>query len=155
MDLRVRLDHVDFVLEVNRAVTLDLKLLGVRLADFAGTAHIDEFWEELILARVDHGEGVYRDQDLVAVTVDSHRVIVVLVFIHGWSELNVDVLCDACRNHALLLVTNFEVLGLRWQNVEALWGGRIVNQSQFHRVRFICLEAGKLNDAWRGTEDSI
>ena len=84
--------------------------------------------------------------------MDSHRVIVVLVLIDSWRELNVNVLCNACRNHSLLLVTNLEVLGLRREDVKALWGGRVVDQSQFHGVRFICLKAGKLDHAGRGTE---
>ena len=49
MNLRVRFGHFDLVLEVNRAVTLNLKLLGVGLADRAGTTHVDVFGEKLVL----------------------------------------------------------------------------------------------------------
>ena len=49
MNLRVRFGHFDLVLKVNRAVTLNLKLLGVGLADRAGTTHVDVFREKLVL----------------------------------------------------------------------------------------------------------
>jgi len=49
MNLRVRFGHFDLVLKVNWAVTLNLKLLGVGLADRAGTAHVDVFGEKLVL----------------------------------------------------------------------------------------------------------
>ena len=87
------------------------------------------------------------NQDLVSIAVDSHRVIVVLVFVHGWSELNVDVLSDSRWDHALLLVPDFEVAGLGRQDVKSLRGRRVVNQAQLHRVRFICLEASELDHA--------
>ena len=48
------------------------------------------------------------DQDFVTITMDPHRVIVVLVFIDSGSELNIDVLGDTRRNHSLLLAVNPE-----------------------------------------------
>ena len=45
MDLWVRLDNLDLILEVNWTVTLNLKLLGVRLANQASLAHINELGE--------------------------------------------------------------------------------------------------------------
>ena len=53
VDLRVRLHDLNHVLEVHGAVTLHLKLLCVRLSDKTGFAHVDEFWEQFILRRID------------------------------------------------------------------------------------------------------
>ena len=96
-----------------------------------------------------------RNQDLVSIAVNSHRIIVILVLINGRCELNVDFLSYASRDHALLLVPDFEITGLRGQDVKTLWRRRIIDQSKFHSVRFICLEPGKLDDAGRSAEDSI
>ena len=57
------------------------------------------------------------DQDLVAITVDSHGVVVILVFVDSGRELDVDVFRHASWDHSLLLVSDLEVVGLRWQNV--------------------------------------
>ena len=70
-----------------------------------------------------------RNQDFVTVTVDPHRVIVILVFIGRWRELDVDVLGNASWDHSLLLVTNLEVACLGRQDVKSLWRRRIINQS--------------------------
>ena len=155
MNLRVGFHDVDLVLKVNWAVTLHLKLLGVGLADEAAAAHVDKFGEELVHARVDHREGMDGDQDLVSLAVDPHRVIVVLVLVDGGRELNVDVLCDASRDHAFLLVLDFEERGLRRQNVQALGRRRVVDQPQLHRVRPVGLESSKFDHAWRRAEDAI
>ena len=45
MNLWMRLDNLDLILEVNWTVTLNLKLLGVRLANQASFAHINELGE--------------------------------------------------------------------------------------------------------------
>ena len=45
MDLWMRLDNLDLILKVNWTVTLHLKLLGVRLANQASLAHINELGE--------------------------------------------------------------------------------------------------------------
>ena len=58
-----------------------------------------------------------RNQDFVTVTVDPHRVIVVLVLIDSGRELDVDVFRYTSWDHSLLLVSDLEVVGLRWQNV--------------------------------------
>lgn len=146
MNLGMRLDDFDLVLEIHRAVTFYLKLLGVGLADHAASAHINKLGEKLILSRVDDWEGVDRDQDLVSVTVNPHRVVIVLVFVGGRRELNVDVFGYTGRDHAFLLVPYFEVARLRGQNVQPLWRRRVVNESEFHCVRFICLEARKFDN---------
>ena len=69
------------------------------------------------------------DQDFVTVAVDPHRVIVILVFVGCWRELDVDVLGDTSWDHSLLLIANLEVVRLRWQYVKSLWRRRIINQS--------------------------
>lgn len=69
------------------------------------------------------------DQDFVTVAVDPHRVIVILVFVGCWRELDVDVLGDTGWDHSLLLIANLEVVSLRWQYVKSLWRRRIINQS--------------------------
>ena len=95
------------------------------------------------------------DQDLVAITVNSHRVVVILVFVDSRRELDVNLFCHACRDHPLLLVSDLEVARLRGQDVEALRSRRIINESQLHSVRFICLEACELDHAGRSLEDSV
>ena len=52
------------------------------------------------------------DQDFVTVTVDPHRIVVVLVLVNGRRELNVDVLTDSSRDHTFLLVADFKEAGL-------------------------------------------
>ena len=88
------------------------------------------------------------DQDFVAITMNPHRVIVVLVFIDSGSELNIDVLSDTRWNHSLLLAANLEVGGLRGQNVQSLRRWRIINQSKFHRVGLVRLEACEFHNTW-------
>ena len=87
------------------------------------------------------------DQDLIAITVNSHRVVVILVFVDSGRELDVNLFCHASRNHPLLLVSDLEVARLRGQYVEALRSRRIINESQLHSVRFICLEACEFDHA--------
>ena len=109
MNLRMRLHNINLVLKVHRAVTLNLKLLLVGFAHDTVATHVDEAWEEFVLGTVDHREGVDGDQDLVAVAVDPHRVVVVLVLINCWSEFDIDILSDTCGDHSLLLTMNLEV----------------------------------------------
>lgn len=87
--------------------------------------------------------------------MDPHRVIVVLVLVDGGRELDVDVFRHASWDHSLLLVSDLEVVGLWWQNVQSLWRRRIINQPEFHRVRLICLEAGEFDHAWRCAKYTI
>ena len=58
-----------------------------------------------------------RDENLITLAVDSNTIIIVLVFVMSWGELNIDLLCNACWNHALLVVPNFEVAGLWGENM--------------------------------------
>mmetsp|Transcript_1832 Transcript_1832/g.2648 ORF Transcript_1832/g.2648 Transcript_1832/m.2648 type:complete len:218 (-) Transcript_1832:151-804(-) len=155
MNLGVRLNYINLIFEVYRAVTFDLKLLGVGLADEALAAHVDELGEELVLGRVDHGKGMDRNQDLVSLAVDPHGVIVVLVFVDSRCELNINVLGDARGNHAFLLVANFEERGLRGQNMESLGRRRVVDQPQLHRMRLVRLEACEFDHAWGRAEDPV
>ena len=155
MNLGVRFDNFNLVLEIHWAVTFHLKLLGVRLADHATSSHVNKLGEKLILSRIDNWEGMDRDQNLVSVTVNPHRVVIVLVLVDCGRELNIDVFGYACRDHAFLLVPYFEVARLRGQNVQPLWRRRVVNESKFHRVRFICLETRKFDDTGRSAEDAI
>ena len=95
------------------------------------------------------------DQDLVTLTVDPDCVIVVLVLVQCGSELDVDLLSDSGWDHAFLVVPNFEVVGLWRQNVQSLrrWG--VVDQSQFHSVRFICLKTSEFDHGGGSSEDAI
>ena len=61
------------------------------------------------------------NQDFVSVTVDSHRVVIVLVFVDCRCELNVDFLRHSSWYHAFLLVPYFEVIRLWRQDVKTLW----------------------------------
>lgn len=70
--------------------------------------HVYIVGEQLVLLGVDDGEGVDGYQDLVTLTVNSYRVIEVLVFIVR-SELNIYVLGDTGRYHPLLIVLDLEV----------------------------------------------
>ncbi len=58
--------------------------------------------------------------------MDPHRVVVVLILIGRGGELDVDVLGDTGRNHALLLIFDLKVGCLWWQNVQSLWRWGIV-----------------------------
>lgn len=124
MDLWVRLQNLDLVLKVNWAVTFHLKLLVIRLTNRTSATHIDEIWKELVLLGVYNWKRMDRDQNLVSVAMDPHRVIIVLIFIGRGGELDVDVLGDAGRNHAFFLILYFEVASLWWQNMQSLrrWG---------------------------------
>ena len=95
------------------------------------------------------------DQDLIAITVNSHGVVVILVFVDSRRELYVNLFCHASRDHPLLLVSDLEVARLRGQYVEALRSRRIINESQLHSVRFICLEACELDHAGRSLEHAV
>ena len=113
VDLWVRLYNLNLVLKVHWAVTFHLKLLLVGLTKHATSTHIDETWEKFVLRGVDNWKRMDWNQNFVPVAVDPHRVVVVLVLIGSGCELDVDVLGDASRNHALLLVLYLEVAGLR------------------------------------------
>ena len=95
------------------------------------------------------------NQDFVAVAVDSHRVVIVFVFIDCWRELDVNVLRDSCRNHTLLLVPDFEVAGLWRHDVESLRCRGVVDETKFHCVRFICLKACKFDYTGGRTKNAI
>ena len=58
MNLRMGFRHFDCIFKVYWAVTIYLKLFLVGLADFAPFTHVDILGEELVLFRVDDGEGM-------------------------------------------------------------------------------------------------
>jgi len=95
------------------------------------------------------------DQDLVTFAVNAHRVVVVVELVGCRCELDVDILSDTCRKHALFVIANFEIGGLWRQNVEPLRRWRIVKNSQFHCVRLVHFKARKLDDAWQRCEKAI
>lgn len=74
--------------------------------------HINIVGEQLIFFRVNDWKCMDRYQDLVTLTMNSNRIIEVLVFIVR-SELNIDVLGDPRRHHPLLIVLDLEV-GCTW-----------------------------------------
>ena len=49
MNLWMWLDYLNLILKVDRAVTLNLKLLSVGLSDKASLAHVNELGEEFVL----------------------------------------------------------------------------------------------------------
>ena len=69
--------------------------------------------------------------------------------------MNVNLFGDSGGHHAFLIVPDFEVVGLRWQNVEPLRLWRVVYQAQFHSVRFVRFESCEFDHAWRGAEDAV
>ena len=69
--------------------------------------------------------------------------------------MNVNLFGDSSGHHAFLIVPDFEVVGLRWQNVEPLRLRRVVYQAQLHSVRFVCFEPCEFDHAWRSAEDAV
>lgn len=61
LDIWVSLHDLDVIAEVHRAVTLKLDDFCVGLSNFEVLAHVQVGWEELILLRIDHWEGMDRD----------------------------------------------------------------------------------------------
>lgn len=107
--------------------------LCVGLPDPQVLAHIDKAGEDFILLGVDDRKGVDGDQDLISLTVNPYGVVEVLELVVG-SELNIDVLGYAARDHALLVVLYFEKWSLRGQDVETLRGRRVVDQPHLEGV---------------------
>ena len=103
-------------------------------------AHVNVVREYLILLTVYYWECMYRNEDLVSFTVDANAIIIVLVLIIR-CELHIYVLRYTSWNHSLLVVLDLEVVGLRWQYVQSLWGRRVVDQSHFQRVSLQDFEA--------------
>ena len=93
LDIWVSLHDFDVIAEVHRAVTLKLDDFCVGLPNFQVLAHVQIGREELILLRIDHWEGMNRDQDLVAIAMNSYRIVEVLILIVR-RELDIDVLAD-------------------------------------------------------------
>jgi hypothetical protein len=156
LNLRVSFDHCDLVVEGNWAVTLNVDLLGVRSTKFTSPSHVDGLGELVSKFAVDHREGVNGHQNFIAFTVDTNRIVVVSVgHVTGRSELNVNVLSDTRGQHSLLVETNFEVGGLRGQHVQALRSRRVVDYTQFQRVRLVGFKASKLHDTRRCLKNSV
>lgn len=95
--------------------------------------------------------------------MNSYRVVVVLVctdvvsriWVACWSKLNVDILTDACWDHAFFLVTDFEIWCLRWQNVQPLRRWWVIDNTDFKCMCFIYFKTCEF-DNWRGgLENSI
>jgi len=87
------------------------------------------------------------DQDLITIAVDPDGVIVVLVVVNGRRELDVNFLSHSCWDHSLLIVPDFEEVGLWRQNMEPLRLWRVVDDPQLHRVSLARLEASELDGA--------
>jgi hypothetical protein len=99
---------------------------------------------------------VHWNQDLVSFTVDSDRIVVVLLSLFdSRSELDVDVLGDTRWYHAFLIVLNFKVRSLGRQNVDSLRSRRVVNQTHFQRVGLACFKSSELDYAGTGLENAI
>jgi hypothetical protein len=92
-DIRMSFQNFDIVPKVYRTVTFDLDNFGVCFSDFKVLSHIKIVGKELIFFGIDNWKGMDRDQDLVTITMNSYRIIEVLVLIVR-SELNVYVLGD-------------------------------------------------------------
>jgi hypothetical protein len=151
----MRFCHFNLILKVNRTVTFYCNhlhkthkpknpYLCITLSNLKLLAHIHIPREDLILLRVNHGEGVDRNQYLVAFAVDADAVVVVFVLIIG-CELHVQVLAYTCWDHSLLVVLDLEVRSVGRQDVQTLrrWG--IVDESDFDGVRLLGFEASELD----------
>ena len=84
------------------------------------------------------------NKNLVAFTMNSNGAIKVFVLI-VWSELNIDILADTRRNHSFLIILDLEIWGLRRQDVQSLWGWRVINQFDFESVGLAEFKACKFN----------
>lgn len=126
----------------------------VGLTEGATLSEIDHLGNLLHIVAVDHWVGVDWNQNFISLAVNSDCIVIVLVrrkhimlvlSCTGWRELNVDVFADSCWHHASLLVANFEVGRLWGQNVQPLRRRRVVDNSDFESVSFICLETCKFH----------
>jgi len=98
--------------------------------------------------RVDHREGMHRDEDLVTFTVDADGVIVVLVaLVARRSELHVNVFGDARWYHSLFVVPNFKVGSLRRKHMKPLGCGRVIDQANFKSVGLASFETRKFDNS--------
>ena len=88
------LEDFNRILKRDWAVTLDLKLLLIRLADDATQAHIDHARKQLFLLAVDHWKRMNWNKEFITLAVDPHRIVIVSVLIGRWSKLHVDVFGD-------------------------------------------------------------
>ena len=113
VDFWVRLHDIDLILEVYWAVTFNLKLLGVGLANQAGFAHIDEFGEEFILARIYNWKRMDWNQYFITFAMYSDRVVEILKF-RARCELYIDVFRHSSWDHTLFIVLYFEECCCRW-----------------------------------------
>jgi hypothetical protein len=95
-----------------------------------------------------------RDQDLVAIAMNSYRIVEVLILIVR-RELDIDVFTDTGGDHPLLIIFNLKIWGRRRQDVKSLRGGRVVNQPHLQSVRLQCLEPCKFHHRWVRTEYAV
>ena len=94
------------------------------------------------------------NENLVAFTVDPDAVVEIFKFV-ARSELDKDVLTDACRNHAFLIILDFEE-GSWWRkDVQSLRHCRIIYQFHFEGVSLAELVPSELDHSWWGTEDAV
>ena len=147
-------DLLNFVFETNRAVTFNLDNFLVAHADFAACAHVNLRWQQTVLLGVDHRVRMNRNEDLVSLAMDADGVIEVLVLIVG-SELHVNVLADAARDHPFLVVLYLEKRRAGWQDVQTLRSRRVVDQLHLQSVGLAQLKSCKLDDAWTSAKDAV
>ena len=76
-------------------------------AYFAVRSHLNLVRQELVLLCMDNWVCMDWNENLVAFTVDPDAVVEIFKFV-ARSELDKDVLTDACRNHAFLIILYFE-----------------------------------------------
>lgn len=134
------------------------------MAERAASTKVDHLGELVHIVSVDDWVSVDWNQKFVALTVDADRVVVVTVggervgyrtALARWGELHVDVLAHASGNHAFLLVSDFEIGRLRWQDVQPLWRRRIVDHSHFESVGFVGLEPGEADHRRGHLENAV
>ena len=126
------------VLKTNWAVTLYEKLLWVRIPKSLVSTQVDYLGELVAKLTIDYRKRVDGDEYLVAFTVNSDGVVVVLVgLVTSGGELNVNVLRHTCGQHSFFVVLDFEEWRLGRQDVQPLGCWRVVYEFDFQRVGLV------------------
>ena len=100
--------------------------LCVSLTNPKMLAHINVVREYLILFAINNWESMNGYEYFITLAMNPNAVVIILVFI-VWCELHIYFLCDACRDHALFVIFNFEEVCLRGKDVETLRGRGVID----------------------------
>jgi len=145
----VNFDNVDLIFKSYWTIRLDDYFVFISATKSTLLAHINQLRDLVWVAAINYWESVNRNQNFIALAVNSDSIVVVFVRCHAiettscWCKLDVYIFCDASRNHPLLGVPNLKILSLGWQNMQPLWRWANVYQSKFQRMSLISFETLK------------